>query len=599
MAGHASAPRPLAASDAAGPGGPETVSGDADIRTMLDPTDSALLDTLVREAPLGFALYDADLRYRRINRVLAAANGAAVEEHLGRRPSDVLGDLGEAVEEVLRRVLLDGASIHDDDFVAIGTDGVQTRWQSQWFPVRADERIVGVAVFVSDVTARRRTEDALRAAYRRGERLLAVTTRLAQALTLEQVSAVVSEEIREGFGALGAGLALAEAEQLAYIAGPGMPVLGEHGVPLRVLANAETPTAKTMRTNRPMYVASIEGLAEVGLDPTAVGPALLAAGERSWTWLPLSTAAGCLGVLRVAFHEARVLPPEERVSLEAVAAQSAVAVERALLYDREHSTAEELQRSLLPDRLPAVDGVTLAARYLPATVGGLRGADAASVGGDWYDAFVLPSGRLAVALGDVMGKGVRAAAGMGRVRSALRALAFTDESPASVLAGLDRVFTATEDLDQIVTLVYAVVDPTTRQFLATSAGHPPVLIVPRAGAPRLTTVVEGSMPLGMPEPRREQALTLEHGDSLVMFSDGLVETREGGIGAGLDDLVARLSARSDVFVDAAPSRTPTPRGPGGHPEPGLLLDQLLESVVEAGVPLAARRDDVTLLGVRL
>ncbi|RKS77577.1 PAS domain S-box-containing protein [Motilibacter peucedani] len=573
----------------------------ADVEAVFDATDAALLDTLVREAPLGFALYDADLRYRRINRVLALANGLTVAEHLGRRPSEVLGDLGEAVEAVLRRVLVDGASIHDDDFVGTSADGVQTRWQSQWFPVRSRSEVVGVAVFVSDVTARRQTEDALRAAYRRGERLLAVTTRLAQALTLEQVTSVVTEELRDGFGALGAGLALVEADQLAYISGPGMPVMGARRVPLRVDADATTPTAQAMRTGRPVYVASLDGLAEVGLDPAAVGPGLQSAGERSWAWLPLSTAAGVLGVMRVAFGEARVLPPEERVSLEAVATQSAIAVERALLYDREHSTAEELQGSLLPDRLPAVPGLTLAARYLPATLSTLRASGAASVGGDWYDAFVLPGGRLAFVLGDVMGKGVRAAAGMGRVRSALRALAFTDESPASVLSGLDRVFTATEDVDQIVTLVYAVVDPATREVVATSAGHPPVLLVPAEGAPRLRPIVEGSMPLGMPEPRVEQTLQLDPGDSLVVFSDGLVETREGGIGAGLDDLVRGVST-----VYGPDARPPVvPRGRVGRrpaevaPEPGVLLDRLLETVVGAGVPLTARRDDVTLLGIRV
>jgi PAS domain S-box-containing protein len=547
--------------------------------SSLTPTDAALLDTLVREAPLGFALYDADLRYRRINRVLAAANGLPIDEHLGRRPSDVLGDLGAAVEAVLRRVLLDGASIHDDDFVATAPDGTRTRWQSQWFPVRSGERVVGVAVFVSDVTARRRMEDALRAAFRRGERLLSVTTRLARALTLTEVGAVLAEEAREGFAAVTASLAVAQADQVAYISGAGVPRLGSSRQPLRVQAGAPTPTALASRTGRAIYVSGVEGLADVGLDPVMLAPELAARGERSWAWLPLATAAGTLGVLRLAFGEARVLPPEERVTLEAVAAQAAVAVERALLYDREHSTAQALQRSLLPVELPAVPSVELASRYLPAglTSAG-AGAEAAGVGGDWYDAFVLPDGRVAVALGDVMGKGVRAAAGMGRVRSALRALAFTDPSPAAVLAGLDRVFTATEDLDQIVTLVYAVVDPATGTALSTSAGHPPVLVVPPDGAPFLETMIEGSTPLGISEPREQRAFTLAPGTALVAFSDGLVETRAGGIGAGLDALVSTLEQQD------------TGR---------LPLEQLLDRVVAAGVPEAERADDVTVLGVRV
>jgi len=548
--------------------------------SSLSPTDAALLDTLVREAPLGFALYDADLRYRRINRVLAQANGLPIETHLGRRPSDVLGELGVAIEAVLRRVLLDGASVHDDDFVATAADGTRTRWQSQWFPVRARNRVVGVAVFVSDVTGRRRMEDALRAAFRRGERLLTVTTRLAQALTLVEVGEVLAEETREGLGAVSASLAVAEADQVAYMSGAGVPRLGSSRQPLRVPAGAPTPTALASRTGRPVYVASVDRLADVALDPSALAEELAARGERSWAWLPLTTAAGTLGVLRVAFPDARALPPEERVTLEAVAAQAALAVERALLYDREHSTAEALQRSLLPAELPEVPGIELAARYLPAgsrhAVG--RFGDKSSVGGDWYDAFVLPDGRVAVALGDVMGKGVRAAAGMGRVRSALRALAFTDPSPASVLAGLDRVFTATEDVDQIVTLVYAVVDPVGRSALVTSAGHPPVLVVAPGRDPRLEPMIEGSTPLGITEPRSQREFPLAPGTALVAFSDGLVETRLGGIGAGLDALAAALSG----------------------PAAGQLgLDELVDRVVAAGVPERDRADDVTVLGVRL
>src|SRR5262245_65970705 len=102
------------------------------------------------------------------------------------------------------------------------------------------------------------------------------------------------------------------------------------------------------------------------------------------------------------------------------------------MFDRHHTTAETLQRSLLPDRLPSVPGIILNARYLPET----RNME---IGGDWYDAFRLPDGRLAVAIGDVMGKGLSAAAGMGRVGNALRALALTDPRPSAVRAGLARL----------------------------------------------------------------------------------------------------------------------------------------------------------------
>ena len=174
--------------------------------------------------------------------------------------------------------------------------------------------------------------------------------------------------------------------------------------------------------------------------------------ERAWVGLPLTTSGAPIGALQFSFTAPRQITDEERVFLEALAGQCALALERAMLYEREHTTAETLQRSLLPDTLPDVPGIALRARYKPVSI---------EVGGDWYDAFRLPDGKLAVAAGDVMGKGLTAAAGMGRVRNALRALALTDPRPAAVLAGLDRLFMATELDEQVTTVCYLVVDPST------------------------------------------------------------------------------------------------------------------------------------------
>src|SRR5207249_8847142 len=174
--------------------------------------------------------------------------------------------------------------------------------------------------------------------------------------------------------------------------------------------------------------------------------------ERAWVGMPLLAAGSAIGALRFSFSRPRKITDEERVFLEALAGQCALALERASLFEREHTTAETLQRSLLPDRLPSVPGIILEARYLPVT----RNME---IGGDWYDAFRLPDGRLAVAAGDVMGKGLSAAAGMGRVRNALRALALTDPRPAAVLAGLDRLFNATELDEQVTTVAYLVINP--------------------------------------------------------------------------------------------------------------------------------------------
>src|SRR6202034_3257541 len=161
-----------------------------------------------------------------------------------------------------------------------------------------------------------------------------------------------------------------------------------------------------------------------------------------------------LGAIRFSFTRPRRITEEERVFLEALAGQCALALERGTLFEREHTTGQTLQRSVLPDRLPKVPGIVLEARYLPVT----RNME---IGGDWYDAFKLPDGRLAIAAGDVMGKGLTAAAGRGRVRNALRALALTDARPAAVLTGLDRLFSATELEELVTTVAYLVVDPAT------------------------------------------------------------------------------------------------------------------------------------------
>src|SRR5260370_39037909 len=126
--------------------------------------------------------------------------------------------------------------------------------------------------------------------------------------------------------------------------------------------------------------------------------------ERAWVGLPLLAAGAPLGALRFSFARPRKITEEERVFLEALAGQCALALERAMLYEREHTTAETLQRSLLPDNLPDVPGIALRAVYKPLSI---------EVGGDCYDAFRLPAGKLAGAAGDVVGNGLTGPAGMG------------------------------------------------------------------------------------------------------------------------------------------------------------------------------------------
>src|SRR6266705_2502963 len=234
--------------------------------------------------------------------------------------------------------------------------------------------------------------------------------------------------------------------------------------------------------------------------------------------------------------------------------------------EREHRIAETLQRSLLPDRLPKLPGILLAARYVP--VGGDMG-----VGGDWYDVVQLPGGHVGLAIGDVAGHGLRAASTMGQVRMALRAYALEEPSPARVVRRLDQLVSRLLG-SEVVTLVYLVVDLDSGMVRFANAGHPPPLVVEAGG--RACYLEHGlAPPLGCDHPDlpAEATFRLTPGSTLLLFTDGLVERRGASIDAGLDRL-ARLAAACHDDVDA-------------------LCEQLLRRMVGDDVA-----DDIALLAVR-
>jgi serine phosphatase RsbU (regulator of sigma subunit) len=249
--------------------------------------------------------------------------------------------------------------------------------------------------------------------------------------------------------------------------------------------------------------------------------------------------------------------------LELVGERVALAIGQAQLRDREHRLAETLQRSMLPQRLPSLDGIELAARYLPR---------ATSVGGDFYDAMRLEGGALGLAIGDVTGKGLRAAAAMGQMRTALHAYALEDASPAAVLERLDRLAVADA---AFATAMFLVLDPGSGRLELASAGHPPPVLLDRTGA-RLLDVSAGlSPPLGVAAPRdAELRLVLEPGSTLLLYTDGLVE-RTHDIQAGLDGLLDAAHGRAREDLDA-------------------LCDGLLAEMAPDG----RYRDDVALVAVR-
>ncbi|HET9720006.1 MAG TPA: SpoIIE family protein phosphatase [Solirubrobacteraceae bacterium] len=269
-----------------------------------------------------------------------------------------------------------------------------------------------------------------------------------------------------------------------------------------------------------------------------LNPILSQKGIRSLLGVPLIVEGDLIGVLHVGSMKARTFGQQDLALLQVAAARAAPGIERARLYsalEHEHRSAMILQRSLLPKKLVEVLGVEAAARYLPATD---------EVGGDWYDLFELPGGQLGIAIGDVVGHGLPAAALMGQLRTALHAYALAGNSPGRTLELLDRFLQSMPDF-AMATAAYGVLDPETGRLSLASAGHLPPVVVSARGARQLD--VEPSTPLGAMSfgHRAELELRLEFGETLVLYTDGLVERPGVPVTDSIEVLVQTLApARS-------------------------------------------------------
>ncbi|HEX9065446.1 MAG TPA: SpoIIE family protein phosphatase [Streptosporangiaceae bacterium] len=439
-------------------------------------------------------------------------------------------------------------TVFDGSYRVRTKSGSYRHYDVRAVPIERDGAIVEWMGASTDVTSQReademrgRLTEQLSAAALRTSRLQQATSLLAEALSVKEVLAVITEVGRSSVGAERAAVAILGDDRFRLRAFTA-DASGDGPAELAHELSLDRPCVMTavIAHRRCLVFASRENLRRhfEGEEPLLVGQ-----DEQSWVGLPLTTSGAPLGALQFAFTRPHQITDEERVFLEALAGQGALALERAKLYEREHATAETLQRSLLPDTLPDVPGIALKAFYKPVSI---------EVGGDWYDAFRLPDGKLAVAAGDVMGKGLTAAAGMGRVRNALRALALTDPRPAAVLAGLDRLFLATEMDEQVTTVCYLVVDPLTGDGVAGNAGHLPPLLIGPDGPPRLDQTEAGT-PLGWASPRRQYPFSLPPGNTAVLYSDGLVENRTRGLDVGLDALVA-VAGQAPPAVLGDPAR---------------------------------------------
>jgi PAS domain S-box-containing protein len=287
---------------------------------------------------------------------------------------------------------------------------------------------------------------------------------------------------------------------------------------------------------------------------------------RSALVVPLVARGRVLGVITwVCAESERRYTDSDVAFAEDLGRRGAIAIDNAQLHSETLEAAVRLQRAVLPELAVDVPGWEIASHYSP--------AGRTEVGGDFYDAVALPDGRLAWFVGDVMGRGVTAAASMAQMRAAIRAYIAVDPTPEVVLGKLDLLF-ATYDMAQLVTLVYGVADPDRDELVLINAGHPPAVVLRKDGAAEQLPSADGP-PLGVGEGVRESmVLGFRDGDTLVAFTDGLIERREEDIDDGQRRALVAITALADQPVDAA-------------------LEDLVENVRDH-----TREDDVAVLVAR-
>ncbi|MFG2817809.1 SpoIIE family protein phosphatase [Kitasatospora sp. NPDC048365] len=540
-------------------------------------TELAASEAVFGQTPTGFFLFDLDLRLQRVNDAFAAGVGLAPEALQGLTAEQVFqpGD-ADRLQVALRKVLAGDEPVLDLRLSAAhhperrpAGRGDHRTWAVSLYRLNGPAgRPIGVAGQVQDVTSRHIAEREAAGVRRNLALLNEASSHIGSTLDLETTAKELLDVIVPQFcdvatvdlytallsgdtAPLSANPETGELRRVAVssVVGNAPSVLGTERGGVRVAEAGGTlcypprsPHARALRTGR-------STVPQPGPDPllrsTLVVP--LVARDRVLGLVQLSRAIGS-----EPFDAREVAIAEELV------ARAAVCIDNARLYRREHERALILQRSLLPPGNPAASGLEIARRYLPSN-------NNTEVGGDWFDVIPLPGSRTALVIGDVMGRGLRAAVAMGQLRTAVRTLAMLDLDPAEVLSALDEIARGLGGEDNspgeelyLATCVYAVYDAVKQRCTFANAGHlPPVVLSPGEGA-RMIDVPPG-LPLGVGgEPFEEVTVGLEAGAVLGLYTDGLVESRKHQLDEGLRAFRTALT--------------------NGSSELELLCDQVLEEL---------------------
>jgi PAS domain S-box-containing protein len=570
----------------------------------------AQLRAVYSALPLGVGFVTPDLRYERVNGALAQINGLSVEDHLGRTVREVVGERGAQAEELIRQVIERRAPTNFE--VAVGAPAASDRervLEVTYFPVFAPEGVLlGVGVVARDVTERRALEqererllnealtardeaqaararaEAAReeadAARRRAGFLATVTRRMAASMDYEEtLREVVASAVPH----------IADWGVVTVVEADGRPrVLGPvHRDPdreqlVRKFAQDYQPGPRSsvyevLRTGAPVLVTDMtdEALAAMARDDKHLHLLAELGMRHLGTW-PIPAPDGrVIGALSFILGESgRRFSAQDLDLAQAVATRAGLHITNARLYTERTEIARTLQASLLVRELPSIPGVELASAFLPA--GG-----EAIVGGDFFDVFASADGMWTAILGDVSGKGAKAAAITAAARHTLRAAALVEPDPAANLALLNRVLTTDLAGGAYCTVVYARLCPRPGELAAEIAngGHPPPLVLradgnvewlPAGGGPLVGVFRDATF--------QTTKLDLTAGDVLLLYTDGVTEIRSGDRWLGEEDLASTL-------VDHR----------------GQTAARLVEAIQRRalGLQAGAARDDIAMLAIRV
>ncbi|MEU3999246.1 SpoIIE family protein phosphatase [Streptomyces fungicidicus] len=545
----------------------------------------ALSNRIVAQSPIGLAVLDGDLRYVSVNPALERMNGLPAGEHLGRTMPEVLPRVdAEEVEESARRVLETGLPAVDRSMTGrtpADPDDDHAWHVSLYRLENTLGTVLGVAVSVVDITEQHRANTEAESARRRLAVIADATARIGTSLDLERTAGELADvAVPELADAAAVDLLEAVAQGRRSALGPTedavIRALAVRWVATPdVLSAADPPGLVTryapdrlitecVRTGLPVMVPHVddEDLARIARSPEAA--ALLArAGVHSYLAVPLIARGEVLGALDLTrTRNPRAFDEDDLLLARELASRAAVQIDNARWYQSARDTALTLQRSLLPSHPPVTGGLEVASRYQP-------GGATSEVGGDWFDVIPLEDGRTALVVGDVMGSGIPAAATMGRLRTATHTLASLGLDPAVLLEHLDRI---TAGLDQaLATCVYAVHDPRERRCTIANAGHLPPARVRAGHAAELLDLPTG-VPLGVGGVGfSTTTVELGPGDRLVLYTDGLVETRRHALDERLDRLLGLLDRPGHSLEEVCDLLLGTLREPDNVDDVALLI----------------------------